>query len=326
MTETLLARRIAAFVVLGMLFLPAVGHAQFETPNTAGTAGGACTTGHYAFPDSNGYALKCVSGVWVIAAGSGGTVSIGSQYQMGYYASTGSTISGDYRIVTDSSNNLNIGTSAATAGALKIGGSNAISFPPTDTNLPDASIAIGSGALNSMPAMPVGSAIYSNTAVGYQALYSSAMTTAAVNNTAVGYTALRNVTSGNRNTAAGMQALGANTTGGNNTGFGYDTLYFNQTGSNNTAIGDYAGLGTSSGSYANSVFVGFEAGQDIFTGSNNTVLGYEVASTTLNTGSNNILIGTNSAVDTPAQGTNNYLNIGNLIYGTSIGTAASRGM
>jgi hypothetical protein len=51
------------------------------------------------------------------------------------------------------------------------------------------------------------------------------------------------------------------------------------------------------------------------TGSNNTVLGYNAASTTLNGGSNNILIGTSSAVDTAAAGTNYNLNIGNLLQG-----------
>ena len=60
------------------------------------------------------------------------------------------------------------------------------------------------------------------------------------------------------------------------------------------------------------------------TGTSNTVLGFEVALTTLDGGSNNILIGTSSAVDTPAAGTNNFLNIGNVIFATGMtGTLSS---
>jgi hypothetical protein len=40
-------------------------HAQYLTPNTGGTVGGACTNGTFTWPDSNGYFLKCVSGAWV---------------------------------------------------------------------------------------------------------------------------------------------------------------------------------------------------------------------------------------------------------------------
>lgn len=79
------------------------------------------------------------------------------------------------------------------------------------------------------------------------------------------------------------------------------------------------------GAASGNIALGGMAGKSIYTGSSNVVIGSSVASTTLTTGSNNILIGTDSTVDTPAAGTNNFLNIGNLIYGTSIGTAASPG-
>jgi Chaperone of endosialidase len=42
------------------------------------------------------------------SGGGSGTVSSGTQYQMAYYASNGTTISGDSNIVTDSSNNLQV--------------------------------------------------------------------------------------------------------------------------------------------------------------------------------------------------------------------------
>jgi hypothetical protein len=50
------------FVTLGLFFTPA--DAQYIAPNTAGASGGACTNGTYAWPDSSGYFLKCVSGAW----------------------------------------------------------------------------------------------------------------------------------------------------------------------------------------------------------------------------------------------------------------------
>src|ERR1700733_2000499 len=71
--------------------------------------------------------------------------------------------------------------------------------------------------------------------------------------------------------------------------------------------------------------MGYYAGLQITTGSDNLILGSQVGELTLTSGSNNIPIGTGNAVETPAAGTNNFLNIGNLIYGTSIGTAASPG-
>ena len=62
----------------------------------------------------------------------------------------------------------------------------------------------------------------------------------------------------------------------------------------------------------------------VTTGINNTVIGANVASTTLTTGGSNILIGTSAAVDTPASGTNNFLDIGNAIFATGMtGTVAS---
>jgi hypothetical protein len=58
--QTLLA---VAFALMALPSLPA--HAQYMTPNTGGTIGGACTNGTFTWPDSSGYILKCVSGAWV---------------------------------------------------------------------------------------------------------------------------------------------------------------------------------------------------------------------------------------------------------------------
>jgi len=182
-----------------------------------------------------------------------------------------------------------------------------------------------------------GQALYStttagwNSALGYQALYSN---TTGVYNIAVGYQALYSTSTGLQNTVVGTAAAYSNTGGSNNQALGGWALYYNTTGHNNTAIGDYAinGAGVSlTGSYnaalgthalyraqgaaSNNVGIGYQAGSQVTTGGNNTILGQSVASTTLATGSYNILIGYSSAVDTPAAATTYWLNIGNTIYG-----------
>src|SRR6516164_4935613 len=53
---------ILVSVLLAGTSLPA--HAQYLTPNTGGTIGGACTNGTFTWPDSSGYILQCVSGAW----------------------------------------------------------------------------------------------------------------------------------------------------------------------------------------------------------------------------------------------------------------------
>jgi hypothetical protein len=378
----------------GAILVSAVALAQLATPTGmyAGTAGASCAGlgMQYAWPDANGQILACVSNVWTVVSPSsvssgvylGTSVSIANPARSSgelttglYSASSGKvdvTILGT-QMGEFTSAGLNLGTGAAYNGALKIGGANGISYPAAETNLPDASIAIGSQALANMPTMPAGAVIYGNTAIGYQTMSSASMTTAATGNTGIGYQALKAETTGNINVAIGYQAMqnqttannvvaigfqamqsgtqstldtavgnfamNANTTGGGNSAFGNYAMQSNTTGSHNTGLG-YATLNsvtTASGDTAvgretlhittasNNTGVGDQAGHVLTSGGGNSLFGANVASTTLTTGSNNILIGTNSAVDTPAQGTNNFLNIGNLIYGTSIGTAASPG-
>ncbi len=53
------------------------------------------------------------------AGGGGGTVNIGSQYQMAYYNATGTTVTGDASVVTDASNNLQV-----ISGNISVGTSN----------------------------------------------------------------------------------------------------------------------------------------------------------------------------------------------------------
>ena len=108
-----------------------------------------------------------------------------------------------------------------------------------------------------------------NTAIGYQALYTSATST---QNIAVGYKALYHNTTGYNNTANGMNALYSNTTGYNNTASGFQVLNHNTTGSYNTANGMDALYYNTTGSY--NTANGYQSLFFNTTGSNNTANGY----------------------------------------------------
>jgi hypothetical protein len=60
---------------------------------------------------TNGYVLTVSGGTAVWSASGSGTVNSGTQYQLGYYATTGTAISGNSGIVTNVSNQLGIGVS-----------------------------------------------------------------------------------------------------------------------------------------------------------------------------------------------------------------------
>jgi hypothetical protein len=80
-------RRISqlAVAIVALAFLCEPVQAQYMTAGAAGSSGGACTTGYFAWPDSNGYPLQCVSSVWALAgdfstSDYGGTSCSGLQY------------------------------------------------------------------------------------------------------------------------------------------------------------------------------------------------------------------------------------------------------
>lgn len=129
----------------------------------------------------------------------------------------------------------------------------------------------------------------------------------------------------------------SNTTGSNNTAIGYIALYNNMSATNTVAIGYQAGIGDAlysnqggtvvgyqvghyfhTGSDYN-ILLGYNAGYNITTGSNNIWIGTASSSeaiANLTTGSQNILIGNN--ISLPSATANGQLNIGNIIYGTGI--------
>ncbi len=119
-------------------------------------------------------------------------------------------------------------------------------------------------------------------------------------------------TTGNYNTFLGSYAGQNNTEGGANTFLGHEAGYYNQTGYGNAIVGYRAGFGAGGSSFSSSTIMGYQAGYNITTGSDNLLLGFK-AGDSLTTGSRNIIIGYD--VDALSADTSNYLNIGGLIHG-----------
>lgn len=136
---------------------------------------------------------------------------------------------------------------------------------------------------------------------------------------------------GTANTFLGSYSGGLNTSGTNNVFVGHNTAYNNLGGGNNTVVGKDAafynvsgganaiygveagGKFSGSGSFSNSVILGYQAGSYLTnSGNNNTLVGYR-AGDTLSNGSGNIIIGYDQ--DAPNSATSNFLNIGGAIYG-----------
>ena len=137
--------------------------------------------------------------------------------------------------------------------------------------------------------------------VGFGSGNQNGLTTGS-NNTSIGGSALFGLTTGSSNTAIGNQALLVNSIGIHNVGVGTLSLQSNVSGNQNTALGSYALSSVTTGS--NNIGLGWGAGDNLTTGSDNIIIGYQIkAPSTIGTG---------------------QLNIGNLLYGTSLGTGITR--
>lgn len=122
--------------------------------------------------------------------------------------------------------------------------------------------------------------------------------------------------SGNFNVALGPDALAFNT-GSFNIATGFESQYVNSIGQGNSSYGHGSLRNNSTESY--NTAIGFQALRNT-TGGQNTAIGWS-ALENLTTGGGNIAIGKLTNVPSPT--TNNQLSIGNVIYGTNMGTTAT---
>ncbi|OGC80521.1 hypothetical protein A2943_00935, partial [Candidatus Adlerbacteria bacterium RIFCSPLOWO2_01_FULL_51_16] len=146
---------------------------------------------------------------------------------------------------------------------------------------------------------------WNNVAIGIQALtgYTTSPSYSPNNNVAIGNQALYRITTGGSNVCIGRTACLSLTTGSDNFALGTQTYLNNSTGIQNSALGSQALNGLSSGK------------------SYNIGIGYKAGDSTDSSG--NILIG--QQVNAGALTTDNQLNIGNIIYGTGIGSSTVLG-
>lgn len=173
-------------------------------------------------------------------------------------------------------------------------------------------VGIGRNALKSIAAT-AGQVPTDNVGVGYQAMFN---TTSGFRNVGLGTNALYSNTIGRDNMAIGYQSLFLNTTGVQNVAIGFVALQANVGGSSNIAIGYHALLNNVSGN-SNLAF-GVQAGEGT-TGSNNVQIGDSetaASASSVTTGSNNFQIGYRVALPDPTA--NNQLDIGNILFGTSL--------
>ncbi len=193
--------------------------------------------------------------------------------------------------ITDGINNTIIGGSAGDA--ITTADSNvAIGKEAMTTNITSGrNVAIGQGSLRDMD----------NAGNAY--------------NIGIGYVAGQSITSGSGNVIVGGLAGDAITVGSGNIVLGFGALT-NETRGRNIAIG-YQTLGAQNvGSDAYNIAVGYQAGNDVTTGTQNTIIG-GLAGDALTTGDNNIIVGYNA--EASAVGANNAaLTVDNLFDALSL--------
>ena len=235
---------------------------------------------------------------------------------------TNNTAVGDEALADNTTGNLNTAIGFRSLADNTTGGENtSIGYAAMQVNTTGfRNIAIGARTL---AANTTGG---NNTAVGHESMRSN---TTGLTNTSYGFYSLRANTTGASNIAIGASSMFINTTGNNNTAIGTSALRTNSTGNDNTSLGLNAMYNNDSGDF--NAALGRSALNNNVDGSNNTAAGAFALSGALGNnnvgigyragdnlilGENNIIIGAN--IDFPNANDSNQLNIGNIIYGTSI--------
>ena len=119
--------------------------------------------------------------------------------------------------------------------------------------------------------------------------------TTGFSNVGIGASTLMFLTQGNNNFALGYSSNQRNRTGDRNIGIGALSIYYNRDGDHNIGIGGDALKGVSESSYYRNIAIGGKAADNITTGTDNIIIGYDL--------------------DLSAGDVTHELNIGGLIYG-----------
>ena len=146
-------------------------------------------------------------------------------------------------------------------------------------------VAIGYGAMTGATA--------GNASIGIGRFALSGMVGIANANIGIGIQTGSSINGGDNNIILGGYSCASLTTGSGNIAIGY-SCDSNNTGNDNIVIGRFAGQGTA-GSRSQNIFIGYQAGNSVSTGSTNIVIGYDE--------------------DLPTATTSNYMNIGGFLFG-----------
>ena len=260
---------------------------------------------------ANGAAAPAWASTSTLGFLSTSAIGSGTPGWMPYYAGYGSDLTATSSIFIDSNGNIGIGTTSPN-NRLEVKDLIVFKDAAFKTQLGYQAGLYDKGPYNSYIGYQSGygsstastGAAMSNTAVGYQSLYSN---TIGSENTAIGRAALNLNTTGQYNSALGFNALSANTTGSSNTAIGYGAIDSNttgsynsvlgtgalqsiKTGSANTALGYFAGFGLTDNSFASTTLIGYEAGYSLTTASGTVAIGYQ-AGRSNTSGTNNTYLG-----------------------------------
>ncbi len=191
-----------------------------------------------------------------------GNVAVGSKalYSNTGYAASWNTAVGTNALTANTTGNSNIAFGynslyLNTSGNENVGIGSLYGLTSGSRN-----VGVGVGALATLTTN------WGNVGIGYSAL----MFNTAASNTAVGYESLYSNTTGTSSAAVGYKAMRGNTTGVANSAFGSEALSLNSTGNANTAVGASAMI-TATGNY--NTALGAAALASV-TGDSNTAVGY----------------------------------------------------
>ena len=198
------------------------------------------------------------------------------------------TIDDTGRILTNiTGDSVFVGKNAGVADNLGSGNQNtAIGVGALQSNVSSKyHVAIGFGAMLSTTS--------GNASIGIGRYALSNMVGIANANIGIGISAGAYINGGSYNVILGGYSCASLSSGSGNIAIGYSNDS-NTTGNDNIVIGRYAGQGTA-GSRSQNIFIGYQAGNSVSTGSTNIVIGYDE--------------------DLPSATTSNHMNIGGFLFG-----------
>jgi len=264
----------------------AVGHkALFSQTQPDGNVAVGYQSGYYNVTGSTNTWLGYVAGKGASGESNSGNTGLGYASLMDITTGTNNVAVGRESLVnlTTGSQNVALGMSSLLDNTTGSDNVSIGAYSSAENITGGSNIAIGTNALN------YNESGANNVAVGRMSMQGASGQSHS-SNTAVGYQSLYSVSTGGTNSTLGTYSMMENTTGSNNVAMGYYTSRYNETGQKNTAIGSQAMAGADGQNHSENTAVGFQALTAITTGGSNVAVGSN-ALDSLTTGAGNVAIG-----------------------------------